>query len=145
MEDGEEQIEFASAAEATAGIEAMYVDKAEREKLKSNKFEKNKNKSEEDESGQNKRRISEGAHTSVPDNQGKRRTSSKGCYGPIKETTRREPNKETKKALATYITATNNNNTDSPTNSNTHKEQTTFNSLLPDHPQQTAAPPRTHR
>ena len=55
MEDGEEQIEFASAAAAMAGIEAMYVDKAEREKRKSNDFEKNKNKSEEDESGQNKR------------------------------------------------------------------------------------------
>ena len=77
---------------------------------------------------------------------GKRRTSSKGCYGPIKETTRREPNKETKKALVPYIATTNNTNTDSPTNSNTHKEQTTINSILPDHQQQTAvAPPRTHR
>ena len=66
MEDGKENIEFASAAEAPAGLGAMEVDKAEREKRKSNKFEKNKNKSEEDESGQNKRRSSEGSHTSVP-------------------------------------------------------------------------------
>ena len=70
MEDGEDQIDFASAAGATAGYKAMDVDKAEREKRKSNEFEKNKNKSEEDESGQNKRRISEGAHTSVPDHPG---------------------------------------------------------------------------
>ena len=48
----------------------MDVDKAEREKRKSNEFEKNKNKSEEDESGQNKRQISEGSHMSVPDHPG---------------------------------------------------------------------------
>jgi hypothetical protein len=66
MEDGKEQIEFAPVVGETARVKDMDVDRAEREKRKSNEFEKNKNKSEEYESGQNKLRISEGAHTSVP-------------------------------------------------------------------------------
>ena len=66
MEDGDEQIVFASAAGKTAGAEDMEVDKAEREKRKSPEFVKNKNKSEDDESSQNKRRISEGTQKSVP-------------------------------------------------------------------------------
>ena len=70
MKDNKEKLEFASAAEAPAGMEAMEVNKAEQEKRKSNDFEKNKNKSEEDESGQNKRQISEGTHTNVPDHPG---------------------------------------------------------------------------
>ena len=70
MEDGDEQIEFAPVAGKTAGFKDRDVDRAEREKRKSNQFEKNKNKSEDDESGQNKRRISEGTQKSVPDHPG---------------------------------------------------------------------------
>jgi hypothetical protein len=70
MEDGDEQILFASAAGETAGAEDMDVDKAEREKRKSTEFVKNKNKSEDNETSQNKRRISEGAHPSLPNHPG---------------------------------------------------------------------------
>ena len=88
----------------------------QKEKIESRRdFEKDQSKSKEDESGQNKRRIQDGASTSVPAHPGRCQTSNKGCYGPIKETTRLRPNKETQKALVSSITTTENDTTDIPT------------------------------
>jgi hypothetical protein len=62
------------------------------------------------------------------------------------------PNNENPKAFPAHDTTTKNNpansTTTSTTTSNTNKEQTTFNSLLPDHQQHqqhTGTHPRTHR
>ena len=66
MDDGEDQIEFEPALGENEGVEAMNIDKWEREKRKSKEFEKDKSKSNEDKSGQNKQRINNGASSSVP-------------------------------------------------------------------------------
>ena len=100
----------------------MNVDKAEREKHKSKEFEKDKSASPRRTNGA---KISEESVTVPPRVfpiiPGKCRTSNKGYYGPIKEKNHLGTNKETHKALATYITTTKNDTTDIPTNSNSHK------------------------
>ena len=66
LEDGEEQVVFGPAERETTGLQAMEVDKKEREKRKSTEFERRENTSEDDESSQNKRRSGEGSEKSVP-------------------------------------------------------------------------------
>ena len=147
MEDGKQLIEFGPAERDTAGVKDMEVDKKEREKRKSTEFEKRETTSEDDESSQNKRRSGEGSKKSVPADPGKRRTSSKGCYGKINYPNRNDPSTETPKAFPTHDTTTENKPASSPTTNNTNKEQTTINSLLPDdqqHQQHTGTHARTH-
>ena len=106
MEDGEELIEFGPAERDTAGVKDMEVDKKEREKRKSTEFEKRETMSEtmnqaKTNVGQVKapRRVS-------PPILGKRRTSSKGCYGKINYPNRNDPNNENPKAFSTHDTTT---------------------------------------
>jgi hypothetical protein len=66
LEDGEEQVVFGPAERETTGLQAMEVEKKEREKRKSSEFEKRETTSEDDESSQNKRRSGDGSEKSVP-------------------------------------------------------------------------------
>ena len=75
---------------------------------------------------------------------GKQLTSSKGCYEQINYPNRNDPNNENPKAFSTHDTTTAKYPADSPTTSNTNKEQTEFNYLLLVHQQQAVTHPRTH-